>query len=96
MGSFNAAVQSSDMTMRFIMDGLGERYRIAIDTGLTYPATAPHSRLDHVFTARGLEVLETRVAKQALPVTDHLPLVTHLRWQLPMLMEDGRSTHERL
>ncbi len=96
MGSFNAAVQSSDMTMRFIMDGLGERYRIAIDTELTYPATAPHSRLDHVFTASGLEVLETRVAREALAVTEHLPLVTHLRWQLPMLMQDGRTAHERI
>ena len=95
MGSFNAAVQSSDTTMCFIIDGLRERYRIAKDMGLTYPATAPHSRLDQVFTASGLEVLETRVARQALPVTDHLPLVTHLRWQLPMFMQDGRSTHER-
>jgi endonuclease/exonuclease/phosphatase family metal-dependent hydrolase len=96
MGSFNADLKSSDTAMRVIIDGLRDDYRIARDTGLIDPATTPQARFDHVFTASGLEVLDTRVERQAAPVSDHRPLVTHLRWQLPMFVQDGGSIDERL
>jgi endonuclease/exonuclease/phosphatase family metal-dependent hydrolase len=96
MGSFNAAIQSSDATMNLMLDGLRDHWQIADDAGLTYPAMAPHSRLDHAFIASGLQLLDTQVVMPEQPVTDHLPLMIRLRWQLPLLMQDGRSTHERL
>ncbi|MEE8304614.1 MAG: endonuclease/exonuclease/phosphatase family protein [Candidatus Tectomicrobia bacterium] len=96
MGSFNAAVQTPDPTMDVVMDGLRDRFHIMADEALTYPAMAPHSRLDHVFIADGLQALSTRVMLPDTPVTEHLPLIMHLRWPLPMLTQEGGSTHERL
>lgn len=96
MGSFNAVLQSSDTTMQVILDGLGDRYRIASETAWSALAVVPPAHLDHVFVASDLEVLETRVVRPHLTATEHLPLVTHLRWQLPMFVQGGGSRHEHL
>jgi endonuclease/exonuclease/phosphatase family metal-dependent hydrolase len=96
MGSFNAALNASDTTMTLVVNGLRDRLQIADDAQLTYPALAPHSRLDHAFIASGLQLLETEVVMPEPPVTHHLPLMMHLRWQLPLLTPEGGSTHERL
>lgn len=96
MGSFNAALQSSDATMNLVLDGLRDRLQLADDAGLTYPAGAPSARLDHALIAPGLQLLDTQVVRPEQPVTDHLPLMMRLRWHLTLLTQDGRSTHERL
>lgn len=93
MGSFNAALNASDPTMTLVVNGLRDRLQIA---ELTYPALAPHSRLDHAFIASGLQLLETEVVMPEQPVTHHLPLMMHLRWHLPLLTPEGGRTHERL
>lgn len=96
MGSFNAATESANKAMNFIVDGLSERMLLIGDKQLSSPHMTPNSRLGHVFVASGLKHLQTEVLLPQEQLARDLPLLTHLRWQLPMLTQDGRNSHERL
>jgi len=107
IGTFNAALPETtgtstdanparDKTMDIIITGLRSRLRVATDNGLTSPAAAPRTRLEHVLVGSGLRALETRVIALDESISNHVPVVVHLRWALPLVVSNGRSTHERL
>ena len=48
----------------------------------TFPAAAPNRRLDYMYVnTAGLAVTAARVAREAGPISDHLPIVADLRWR---------------
>jgi endonuclease/exonuclease/phosphatase family metal-dependent hydrolase len=93
MGAFNAALPGTaeDQTMDIVLTGLHDRFRVPPNTAAPVPC-----RLEHVLIGSGLQALETQVIALAAPLSAYLPLVVRLRWTLPLLMSNGRSTHERL
>jgi endonuclease/exonuclease/phosphatase family metal-dependent hydrolase len=93
MGAFNAPLPGSaeDQTMDIVCTGLQGRFRVPANT-----AANAHGRPEHVLIGRGLQALETQVMLPEAPLSAHLPLVVRLRWALPLIMSNGRSTHERL
>jgi endonuclease/exonuclease/phosphatase family metal-dependent hydrolase len=106
MGAFNAVVLRAseadtnpagtpDRTMESISDRLQGRFRVAVDEALTYAASISRSHPHHVLIGSGLRALKTRSIDLDEPVSNHLPLVVHLRWVLPMVAGNGRSPHER-
>jgi endonuclease/exonuclease/phosphatase family metal-dependent hydrolase len=102
MGAFNAAFpgtaeagtntgSAQDQTMDIVRTGLHGRFR----TPPKAAATA-HCRLEHVFIGSGLQALEMQAMALDTPLSAHRPLVVRLRWALPLIISNGRSTHERL
>jgi endonuclease/exonuclease/phosphatase family metal-dependent hydrolase len=100
MGAFNAALpgtaeagasSAQDQTMDIVLTGLHGRFRVPPNM-----ATTTHSRPEHVLIGSGLQALETQAIALEAPLSAHLPLVVRLRWALPLIMSNGRSTHERL
>jgi endonuclease/exonuclease/phosphatase family metal-dependent hydrolase len=93
MGAFNASLPdpAEEQTMDIVLTGLHGRFRVPPNA----VATA-YGRLEHVLIGSGLQALETQVMAPEEPLSAHLPLVVRLRWALPLIMSNGRSTHERL
>ena len=94
MGAFNVAVadpatDAPDQTMAIITEGLQGRFRLVADGDVTDPAASPQSRQAHVLTGSGVRALETRVLSLDASVSDHLPLVAHLRWDAPRALPGG-------
>lgn len=102
VGAFNAPIPDAaatgtdaalarDQTMHIVLTGLRDRFRVPTDA-----ATVPRSGPEHVLIGDGLRALKTQLLALHEPGTAHLPLVVHLHWALPLVMSNGRSTHERL
>jgi endonuclease/exonuclease/phosphatase family metal-dependent hydrolase len=93
MGAFNAALPGAaeDQTMDIVRTGLDGHFRVPANM-----AAAAHGRLEHVLIGSGLQALEMQVLALEAPLSAHRPLVVRLRWALPLLMNNGRSTHEHL
>ena len=101
MGAFHAVAAThgvpaigQDRTMEIITTGLRDRLRIVADTSPTYPDEAPSACLDHVLVGPGLQVVETQVIPLDTPVSDHVPLLVHLRWALPLTPQQRSHNHE--
>ncbi len=85
-----------DQTMEIIATGLRDRLRLVVDTSPTFPAEAPRYRRDHALIGPGLQTVETQVVRLHEPVSDHLPLLVHLRWALPLATQNRSNNHEHL
>jgi endonuclease/exonuclease/phosphatase family metal-dependent hydrolase len=107
MGAFKAVILHAseagtapacapDRAMERLSGGLQGRFQVATDEVLTSSAGLPHSRPHDVLIGSGLHTLERRIIALDEPVSNHLPLVVHLRWALPMVANNRRSNHERL
>lgn len=101
MGAFQAVSaaggvsdSAQDRTMEMITTGLRDRLRLVTDTSPTYPAAAPRDRLDHILVGPGLQAVEPQVILLDTPVSDHLPLLVHLRWALPLTSQPRSQNHE--
>ena len=68
-------------TMPGMVDVL-EQKKIAERELWTFPAEMPNRRLDYLFvSADSFEVREARVAREAGPISDHLPVFAELGWR---------------
>jgi endonuclease/exonuclease/phosphatase family metal-dependent hydrolase len=93
MGAFNAA--PSDPAMATVTEGLRGHFRAVDSEGLSASAADPRQRLDHLLIGSSMRALDTRRLPGDAPVSDRLPVVTHLRWVVPLIINDGRSHLER-
>jgi endonuclease/exonuclease/phosphatase family metal-dependent hydrolase len=107
MGAFNSdALEAStifgdpelrlDQTMEIITTGLRDRLRLVGHTSPTFPAEAPRYRRDHALIGPGLQTVDTQVVGLNQPVSNHLPLLVHLRWALPLAAQHQSNNHGHL
>jgi hypothetical protein len=80
---------TTDEAMEIIMSGLRSRFRSVPEAAA--PPGAPRAWL-----GSGLRALETWAMPLNEPVQAPPPLVVRLHWTLPMVITNGRSTHEHL
>lgn len=62
-----------------------ESFLRAEEAAFTFPAHAPNRKLDFVFGSEDLEVLETRVVREAGTISDHLPIFARFGFPEPEL-----------
>jgi len=72
--------------MHIITEGVRGRFRLVTEADSTAPASGPRPCLGHVFVGSGLRALEHNVITLDEPVSAHLPVVLHVRWNLPLVI----------
>jgi endonuclease/exonuclease/phosphatase family metal-dependent hydrolase len=89
MGAFNTTL--SDPAMAIITEGLRGQFRAVDPEGGTAPALDLGARLDQLLIGSSMRALDTRLMAVDEPVSDRLPVVTRLRWVVPLIINNGRS-----